>query len=143
MKRARRDDGVTMVEFALVILIILVITLGGVDFGLWMFQKSEASQAAREAARIAMIKPPSALGALTSGAIYDASIAELESNLPQFAVTVTCADATTGSEIVDATKCVTGDLLTVTVTWHRDPLTLVGVTDTVSGSSTRTVVGVP
>ncbi len=140
--RFREDDGVTAVEFALVVLIILIVALGGVDFGLWMFQKSEASQAAREASRVAMIDPPSTLGAVTSGAVYDAAVAEVESNMPQFTVSVSCAD-TAGTAISDPTQCLTGDLVTITVQWHRDPLSFVGAIDTVSGTSTRTVVGLP
>jgi Flp pilus assembly protein TadG len=136
------DQGATAVEFALVVLIILVLSLGAVDFGLWMFQKSEAAQAAREASRVAMISPPTAFGTQASGSIYDAATAQIESSLPQFDVSVSCADAA-GSAITDPSLCVSGDLVTVTVNWHRDPLTLVGLTDTVSGTSTRTVVGLP
>lgn len=136
-----KDAGVTSVEFALIVLIILIISLGAVDFGLWMFQKSEAAQAAREASRVAMINPPSVLDtvaastpvAVTSGSVFAAATDEIEDNLPNFAVTVACS----------AKPCVSGDDITVTVSWHRDPLTFVGVTDTVSANSTRTVVGVP
>jgi Flp pilus assembly protein TadG len=40
MSKSRwEDNGATAVEFALVALIILIIGLGAVDFGLWMFQK--------------------------------------------------------------------------------------------------------
>jgi Flp pilus assembly protein TadG len=139
----RNDAGTTAVEFALVVMIILTIGFGAVDFGLWMFQKSEASQAAREGSRVAMIAVPSTLGLQTSGDVYNATIAELESNLPQLTVSVTCVDPTTDTDITVAAECSPGDLLTVSVQWHRDPLTFVGFTDTVSDSSTRTVVGVP
>jgi len=142
MRRLRGDSGVTAVEFSFVVFIIILITLAGIDIGLWVFQKSEASQAAREAARVAMISPPTTLGAQTSGAIYDAAIREIESNLPEFSVSVSCAD-TAGDDITDGAQCGVGDLVTVTVQWHRDPLTFVGATDTVSGSSTRTVVELP
>ena len=128
----RSDAGTTAIEFALIAIVILTIALGAVDFGLWVFQKSEAEQAAREAARVAMIDPPATTGFQTSGSIYDAALAETQSNLPQFQISVDC----TGS-------CTPGDTVTVTVSWHRDPLTFVGVTDTVSGSSSRTVVGTP
>jgi hypothetical protein len=90
-----------------------------------------------------MIDPPTDFGAQTSGSIYDAATAEIESNLSQFSVSVICTGADGVTTITDPTLCVSGDLLTVTVKWHRDPLTLVGVTDTVSGSSTRTVVELP
>lgn len=127
----RSDAGTTAVEFALVAVVILTIALAAVDFGLWIFQKSEAEQAAREASRIAMINPP-ASGVQTSGSVYNAAVAELQTGLSQFQVSVACA-----------ASCAPGDTVTVTVSWHRDPLTFVGVTDTVSGSSTRTIVGVP
>jgi len=141
-RRPVGDQGVTTVEFAFVVFIIVLITMAGIDLGLWVFQKSEASQAAREAARVAMISPPSTLGVQTSGTVYNAAVAEIESNLPEFSVSVSCADAA-GNDITDGTQCGSGDLVTVTVQWHRDPLTFVGLTDTVSGSSTRTVVEVP
>jgi len=128
----RSDAGTTAVEFALFAMVIFTIALGAVDFGLWVFQKSEAEQAAREASRIAMIQPPATTGDQTSGSIYNAARAEVETNLAQFQVSVDC----TGS-------CAPGDTVTVSVSWHRDPLTFVGVTDTVTGSSTRTVVGTP
>jgi Flp pilus assembly protein TadG len=145
-RRLSKDAGTTAVEFALVVLVLLTIALGAVDFGLWMFQKSEAEQAAREAARVAMINAPLALGAQTSGTVYTAARAELESSLPNFALSVSCQSATS-PPVVRAggttDPCQPGDQLTVTVSWHRDPLTFIGFTDTVSGSSTRTVVGVP
>ena len=144
--RRRGDAGTTVVEFSLIALVIFIIALGGVDFGLWMFQKSEASQAAREASRVAILYPPSVLGAQTSGPIYEAATKEIESNLASsVSVSVTCQTlATPITQITTASSCKPDvDTVTVTVQWHRDPLTFVGFTDTVSGSSTRTVVGVP
>lgn len=127
------DAGTTAVEFVLVALMLMTLALGAVDLGLWVFQKSEAEQAAREASRVAMIDPPSSSPVvLTSGPIYDAALAEIDSNLTPV-VTVSCSNT-----------CVPGvDTVTVTVGWDRQPLILTKVLDHVSGSSSRTVVGVP
>lgn len=143
MKYRRRDAGVTTVEFAFVVFIIILITIEGIDLGLWVFQRSEASQAAREASRIAMISPPVLDQALTTGSVYEAAVGEVESNLQDFKVWVTCAaSADAPDSIKDASQCVTGDFVTVTVSWTRQSLAFLGPT-TVSGSSTRTVVGIP
>jgi Flp pilus assembly protein TadG len=132
MRTLRSDDGTTAVEFALVVLLLMTVALGAVDFGLWVFQRSAAEQAAREASRIAMIQPPSTLGIQTSGLIYEAARAEIGSNLTPV-VSVSCSNT-----------CAPGlDTITVTVGWDRNPLTFVGAFDHVSGSSSRTVVGVP
>lgn len=127
------DAGTTAVEFVLVALLLMTLALGAVDLGLWVFQKSEAEQAAREASRVAMIDPPSSSPVvLTSGPIYDAALAEIDSNLTPV-VSVSCSST-----------CVPGvDTVTVTVGWDRQPLILTKVLDHVSGSSSRTVVGVP
>lgn len=131
-KGFRADGGTTAIEFALVALLLMTLALGAVDFGLWVFQKSEAEQAAREASRVAMIDPPSTMGVQTSGAIYDAARAELDSSLTP-TVSVSCANT-----------CTPGvDSITVTVSWDRDALTFLSVLDHVSGSSSRTVVGIP
>lgn len=128
----RPDAGTTAVELALVVVVLLTVALGAIDFGLWVYQRSEAEQAAREASRVAMIQPPSTMGVQTSGPIYDAAVNELDSSLAPV-VTVSCSNT-----------CTPGvDTVTVTVEWDRNPLTFVGVFDHVSGSSARTVVGVP
>lgn len=131
-KRLSSDAGTAAVEVALVISLLLTVTLGALDFGLWVFQKSEAEQAAREASRVAMIQPPSTMGVQTTGPIYDAAVAELDPGL-----------SPTVSVLCDS-PCAPGvNTITVTVTWSRSPLTFVGVLDQVTGSSDRTVVGVP
>lgn len=132
VKKPRSDTGTTAVEVALVLWLLLTVALGALDFGLWVFQKSEAEQAAREASRVAMIQPPSTMGVQTTGPIYDAAVAELDSSLSPV-VSVSCSNT-----------CAPGvDTITVTVGWTRSPLTFVGVLDQVSGSSDRTVVGTP
>ena len=131
--RTHSDAGTTAIEFAIVALLLMMVALGAVDVGLWVFQRSEAEQAAREASRVAMIQPPATMGVVTSGPIYDAAVAEIDSGLTP-TVTVSCSTA----------SCTPGvDIITVSVTWTRNPLTFVGILDSVSGASSRTVVGVP
>lgn len=131
MRPTRRSDGgTTTIELALIVVLMLTIALGALDFGLWVFQRSEAEQAAREASRIAMIKPQ--LGTLTSGPIFDAARAELSPG-QDLSVEVTCS----------TNECAPGDTITVEVGWDRNALTFVGIFDQISGSSSRTVVGLP
>jgi Flp pilus assembly protein TadG len=126
------DEGTTAVEFAIIGLILMTLALGAIDFGMWVFQKSEAAQAAREASRVAMIDPPTTFGVQTSGAIYDAAKAELDASVTPV-VSVSCSNT-----------CQPGvDTITVTVGWDRSALTFVGTFDHVTGESSRTVVGTP
>jgi Flp pilus assembly protein TadG len=131
-RTVQSDTGTTAVELALVITVLMTVALGAGDFGLWVFQRSEAAQAAREASRVAMIQPPATMGLQSSGPIYDAARAELDTGLTPV-VSVSCTNT-----------CAPGfDTVTVTVGWDRSPLTMVGVFDHVDGASSRTVVGTP
>lgn len=58
--RRRRDPhelGQTMVEFALVIIIVLLLMVGILDFGRVVFASNDASHAARDAVRQASVSP--------------------------------------------------------------------------------------
>jgi hypothetical protein len=55
--RAKRSRGQTLVEFALVITVFLVILMGVVDFGMAIYKFNGVSQAAREIARVTSVHP--------------------------------------------------------------------------------------
>ena len=53
--RSIRQEGATLVEFALVVPILLVLVFGIVDFGLYFFNDLQLTQVARDAARYASV----------------------------------------------------------------------------------------
>jgi len=69
IRRLRPDSGEALVEMALVLPILLVLSLGMLDFGRAFHQKSIVDAAAREACRVAVVTAP------------DVPIAEARGNL--------------------------------------------------------------
>jgi Flp pilus assembly protein TadG len=55
--RRRRERGQSLVEFALVIPVFLLILMGVVDFGMAIYKFNGVSQAAREIARVTSVHP--------------------------------------------------------------------------------------
>ncbi len=148
MARSRTpDEGAAAVEFALIASMLFLIVFAAIDLGLWAFARSQASAAARDATRVAMINPgtpgtytsTSSMTAATQ-AIFNAAKARLGSVPPDLTVEVSCSDGTctaNGSTTVN-----------VTVGWHREALTfvlspVVGSGLNLSASSTRTLLGIP
>lgn len=56
--RARRDDGASAVEFALVVPILVLFLIGIIQFGVIFFQWIEFTHAAREGTRWASLRKP-------------------------------------------------------------------------------------
>ena len=52
-----RNDGQSMVEFSLVLLVFLVLVMGVLDFGMAIYRFNGVSQAAREIARVTSVHP--------------------------------------------------------------------------------------
>ena len=65
MSRARSVAGQAVAEFALTIIVFLVILMGVVDFGMAIYKFNGVSQAARELARVTSVHPCAVPGALT------------------------------------------------------------------------------
>jgi Flp pilus assembly protein TadG len=57
-KRRRRDSGEALVEMALVLPILLVLSMGMLDFGRAFHMKNIVDSAAREACRVAVVTAP-------------------------------------------------------------------------------------
>jgi Flp pilus assembly protein TadG len=55
-RRTRRDRGQTLVEFALVLPVFMLLLFGLLDMGRFVYLNSTLSQAAREAARVAAVE---------------------------------------------------------------------------------------
>lgn len=55
LKKYRRENGQSMLEFALVLPILLVLVCGIIDFGWLFYHQSELNNCAREGARFAIV----------------------------------------------------------------------------------------
>jgi Flp pilus assembly protein TadG len=132
--RARNDGGQTIAEFAIGIVVFLMILLGIADFGRAVYQLSAVSQAAREIARTTSVHPGVTLGDSPETAT---TITVQRRLVPGLTVSgYACVDiggtAITGS-------CKPGNWVRVTVVSRFDPslplLTLVGPIDLASSGS--------
>lgn len=71
---ARSELGATMVETTLVIVTLLILLLGFVDFGLAFYQWNAAGQAVQVGARLAAVSTPVANGLLTAADTADTTL---------------------------------------------------------------------
>lgn len=80
----RRQDGQGLVEFALSIVIFLVILMGVVDFGMAVYRFNGVSEAAREIARVTSVHPcvvPDALTCTPGGSAETTAVVSVQKNL--------------------------------------------------------------
>lgn len=144
MSALRRDRGAAAVELALIIPMLLLVLFAAIDFGLFVLAKSQASSAARDASRIAMINPgtpgtytSTSPMSLATGRIYGAAVQRLGAVPAGLSVTISC--------VPNCGVSSTAKVL-VSVAWQRDSLTYVmgPVTgDNVMATSTRSLIGIP
>lgn len=149
MRRMNRGEaGVTIVEAAFVIPLLFMFMFGLVDLGMWTLNSNQASNAARDGARVGILEFP-----LRGGDLADAEdkiVAAIKDHLPEgtmdaSAVTITCLasdDATIPCTDPDP------DRVKVDVAWAwtlvTPVATILGIDDgDVQGSATMEVVGRP
>ncbi len=110
-RRTRR--GQALVEFALAIIVFLVLVMGIVDFGRGIYVYNGVSQAAREVARTASVHPGSPLG---SSSAVTATTNTQKALVPGMQNPVfTCMTPGT-PPVTKASGCLPGDLVRVEVT---------------------------
>jgi Flp pilus assembly protein TadG len=138
-----------LVEAALVLPILLTVVLGFFDFGSWELQSTQASSAARDGARVAILryKQADVAGSADNKAIVDAVKRRLAGQTYS-SLTVTCVGPTTTTPITGgcAAAQVDRDRVLVNISWSRKPWTFVGGwfgTQTIKGSSTMVINGLP
>jgi Flp pilus assembly protein TadG len=163
----RAESGQAMVEFALVLVIVILLMVGILDFGRVVFAHNDSSHAARDAARQASVSPldcetifhvvqQQTLGQadVTATVTYRTMPSPLNQNpswtsvCPAYDPTVTYDnDPTTGSLSTAATPTIGGEIrvrVDNSVAIATPILSnLVGSSLDVSGSSTMTVTFVP
>lgn len=152
--RSRRDErGATIVEAAFVLPIIFLFIFALIDIGLWVFETSQASSAARDGARAGIVLPlagtsdQSANEALIRTAVQ-ARLTDNRITNPASDITVECLSSS-GSTTISCSSVTEGSSrLKVTVQWKRSFLTFVGgifggPDRTIKGTATMVVVGKP
>ena len=97
MNSVRAVTGQAVVEFALTIIVFLVILMGVVDFGMAIYKFNGVSQAARELARVTSVHPcadPDALTCAPGGSTETQNVLETQRGLiPGLASpTISCID---------------------------------------------------
>ncbi|HEV3353136.1 MAG TPA: TadE/TadG family type IV pilus assembly protein [Acidimicrobiales bacterium] len=157
-QRLRAEQGVTIVEAAFVLPLLFLFALALVDIGLWEFQNSQASNAARDGARVGILRYKTAAGstAAPGGADFQAINNAVKARLANqsYTVTVNCVSPT--SEATIPGNCSSAsigfdssatDRIKVRVTWSRAAMSpvgkLFGVTQSVTGTAVLQLVGLP
>lgn len=145
-RRALRDEaGVTMVEFAIVSVVAFALLFGMADLGLVVFGNSVGSSAARDGARVGLIRYEGAdlPGSPNNLAVVEAVKKRLVGMVVYQSATVVCrpADDLTVTEPCQATAVDLdrGDVIEVTVTWkHKGAVAFVPAT---YSATARMVIG--
>lgn len=108
-RQKRGDDGASLVEFALIAPLLLLVLLGTIEFGYLFGQYNEVRHAAREGARYAAVSYPDRDGGgVASSDVIDAVCDSL--NLPGSTVTVTITEIDAdGNDINDGANPDRGD----------------------------------
>jgi Flp pilus assembly protein TadG len=142
MRWPRRDRGQSVVEFALVVTIFLMVLMAVFDLGRGIYQYNGASQAAREIARVTSVHPcsgsPCTLG--TSAQTVQV-IATQKALIPNLGTpTFSCVDIDGSPATHTAANCTVGDQVKVVILAPYSPITpLMGLSGTWNFQSTSTV----
>ncbi len=147
-RRATGERGVVIVELALVLPIFLLFVFGLIDFGSAVFQNGQAKAAARDGARVGILRYADADS--TTSSDYAAIRTAIARRLPGQSLSagypkVWCSDPT-GATVPCRAAVVDQDDITVEVRWRHEPLTPAGLpfgAITVSGTATMKIVGRP
>lgn len=156
MRSARRSDrGVTIVEAAFALPILMMFIFGLVDIGMWTFNSNQATNAAKDGARAGILDYR--LADVPDSPHWDAIVEKVESRLPgrrieQISISCVNPTGTRLQDLVPARSCssatVDVDRMRVDVEWNWALVTpiagIVGVDEgRAAGSATMTIVGSP
>ncbi len=148
MANRRRDSGVSVVEAAFALPILFMFIFGLIDLGMWTLNANQATNAARDGARLAILDFS---GADVSGsAKHDAIVAAVQSRLEDEKVenvTVRCRKPA-GTTVTCASAAVDIDSVQVDVDWSWNLITPVAALlgydqGDATGSATMKLVGRP
>lgn len=147
--RRGQERGVTIVEAAFALPILLTFMFGLVDLGMWTFNANQATNAARDGARTAIIdfRDADDDGSVHHDAIVDAVEARLAGQAVE-SVDVTCVDAAGVPLLSCDVAVVDRDSIRVDVRWNWNLVTPVAAIlgydkGAATGSATMQIVGRP
>lgn len=144
MTRDQRQDGQALAEFALVIIVFLVLVMGVMDFGSAIYRFNGVSQAAREIARVTSVHPCAGATPCVPGSSAEtlAVVAIQKALVPGLSdPTITCIDQA-GAAVVGKPCDFSKHSINVQITAPYQPITpllqLIG-TWTMKGSSSAQI----
>lgn len=152
----RSQAGAVLVEAAFVLPVLMMLVLGLIDLGMWNFQRSMTSSAARDGARFASVdvvgtdicaSPCSTPGSASAKnlAVKNAIASRLGDQTFTFSVRCMPPTGTTYTACALTPSTVDRNRVEVKVTWTRPAMTfvskLVGASKTVSSTSIMTITG--
>ena len=151
MRRPRRNDrGVTIVEAAFALPIMILFISGLVDLGMWTFNSNQATNAARDGARAGILSYE--LADVVGSADNDAVVSAVREHLPadtidESEISVECLTAS-GTTVSCASAQIDTDRIRVEVEWKWNLVTpiapIAGVRQGAArGSATMAIVGLP
>jgi Flp pilus assembly protein TadG len=111
--RQRRREGQSLIEFALVIPVFLLVLFGLLDIGYAVYVNNALAEGAREGARWGSVQGHAATSAARL-TVQSHTLGAMAA-VPSATVVVTC-ELPTLQPVTDPTTCGSGDVLTVTVT---------------------------
>lgn len=144
MRRARHDSGVTIVEAAFVLPLLFLFVFGLIDLGMWAFNSNQATNAARDGARVGILSYEDADDHAAIRAAVQDRLAGRE--LDASDVTITCLRP--DGSVLACSAADQGDEIRVEVEWSWDLVTpvaaVLGITEGAArGSATMAIVGLP
>lgn len=149
--RAAGDRGVTIVEAAFAFPILLMFMFGLADLGMWVFNSNQATNAARDGARLGIVDFETADKPLDVGsmhaAIVEAVEARLDRDVTRDQVKVRCV-RNDGTAVACSGAKEDSDRIEVKVEWHWDLVTPVATIlgqnrGAARGSATMVIAGRP
>ncbi|HEX2043418.1 MAG TPA: TadE family protein [Acidimicrobiales bacterium] len=118
------ERGATLVEAALVMPLLFLLVFGLIDLGLWVFDSTQATAAARDGARVAILdyRAADVPGSADRASVQTAASRHIDVSGPAVAVRCLRGDASLACD-----QALPGeDRIEVTVSWERETLTFVG-----------------
>ncbi len=133
-----RDRGQALVEFSLALIVFVVLIMGVFDFGRGIYVFNGVSQAAREIARATVVDPGVVLGqsqgTLGAVAVQRSLVPDMQAPVAADYACVDITGAATGHS-----PCSAGDFVRVTVRATYRPLSLLGLTGSISLASSSSI----
>lgn len=130
MKTLKNSDGAAMVEFAIVLIPLMILVFGIIEFGIIMYDKAVITNASREGARAGIVfNSP----ALSSGDLYTAVSNAADPKLDPLSNKLITFGTESPKITVTGTCATSGTPLTVTVTYQYTYLVLPNIVSKLTG----------